>query len=138
MLTYEQIILVRESWGQVVPIADKAAELFYGKLFELDPALRPMFRGDMPEQGRKLMRMINIAVDNLDKLNDIMPALHDLGVQHLGYGVMNRHYDTVGEALLWTLGQGLGDAFTMEVMCAWMDVYSVLANTMKEAAREVA
>jgi hemoglobin-like flavoprotein len=138
MLTYEQIILVRESWGQVVPIADKAAELFYGKLFELEPALKPMFKGDMTEQGQKLMRMISIAVDNLDKLNDILPALQDLGVQHLQYGVMNTHYDTVGEALLWMLGQGLGDAFTMEVMCAWTDVYNLLANTMKEAAREAA
>jgi hemoglobin-like flavoprotein len=138
MLTPEQVTLVRETWSQVVPISDKAAELFYGKLFELDPALKPMFTGDMTEQGQKLTRMIGIAVDGLDKLDEIIPAVQDLGVKHLGYGVMNSHYDTVGEALLWTLGQGLGDAFTTEVMSAWTDVYTLLANTMKDAAREAA
>mgnify|MGYP001811944561 FL=1 len=138
MLTPEQITLVRDSWAQVVPIADTAAELFYGKLFELDPALKPMFRGDMKEQGQKLPRMIGIAVDGLDKLDEIVPAVQDLGVRHLDYGVKNSHYDTVGEALLWTLGQGLGDAFTTEVMAAWTDVYTLLADTMKSAAREAA
>jgi hemoglobin-like flavoprotein len=138
MLTPEQVTLVRETWAQVVPIADKAAELFYGKLFELDPALKPLFRGDMTEQGQKLTKMIGIAVDHLDKLEEIVPAVQDLGVRHLEYGVKNSHYDTVGEALLWTLGQGLGDAFTTEVMNAWTDVYTLLAGTMKDAAREAA
>ena len=138
MLTPEQITLVRDSWAQVVPIADTAAELFYGKLFELDPALKPMFRGDMKEQGQKLTRMIGIAVDGLDKLDEIVPAVQDLGVKHLDYGVKNSHYDTVGEALLWTLGQGLGDAFTTDVMAAWTEVYTLLAGTMKDAAREAA
>lgn len=138
MLTPEQITLVRDSWAKVVPIADTAAELFYGKLFELDPALKPMFKGDMKEQGQKLTRMIGIAVDGLDKLDEIVPAVQDLGVRHLEYGVKNSHYDTVGEALLWTLGQGLGDAFTTDVMAAWTDVYTLLADTMKNAAREAA
>lgn len=87
MVTTEQIKLVRDSWAQLVPIADQAAQLFYGRLFELDPALKPMFKGDMVEQGRKLMRMISIAVDNLDKLDDIVPTVQDLGVKHLDYGV---------------------------------------------------
>jgi hemoglobin-like flavoprotein len=138
MLTPEQVTLVRETWAQVVPIADKAAGLFYGKLFELDPALKPLFKGDMTEQGQKLTKMIGIAVDHLDKLEEIVPAVQDLGVRHLEYGVKNSHYDTVGEALLWTLGQGLGDAFTTEVMNAWTDVYTLLAGTMKDAAREAA
>ncbi len=138
MLTTEQIKMVQYSWAQVVPIADKAAELFYGRLFELDPTLKPMFKGDMVEQGQKLMRMIHIAVDNLDKLDDIVPAVQDLGVKHLEYGVKNSHYDTVGAALLWTLGQGLGDAFTTEVRSAWTEVYGLLASTMKDAAREAA
>ena len=138
MLTPEQITLVRDTWAQVVPIADTAAGLFYGKLFELNPALKPLFKGDMTEQGQKLTKMIGIAVDHLDKLEEIVPAVQDLGVRHLAYGVKNSHYDTVGEALLWTLGQGLGDAFTTEVMNAWTDVYTLLANTMKEAAREAA
>lgn len=138
MITIEQIDLVKGSWARVVPIASQAAELFYGKLFELDPSLKPMFKGDMTQQGEKLMRMIGIAVDNLDKLDEVVPAVQDLGVKHLDYGVKNSQYDTVGEALLWTLGQGLGDAFTTDVMDAWTDVYVLLATTMKEAAREAA
>ena len=138
MVTTEQIALVRDTWAQVLPIADKAAELFYGRLFELNPSLKVMFKGDMTEQGQKLMRMISIAVDNLDRLDEIVPTVQDLGVKHLEYGVKNSDYDTVGAALLWTLGQGLGDAFTTEVMAAWTDVYGLLAGTMKDAAREAA
>jgi hemoglobin-like flavoprotein len=138
MLTSEQISLVKDSWSQVVPIADKAAELFYAKLFELDPSLRTMFKSDMTEQGKKLTQMIGVAVDNLDKLDEIVPAVQDLGVRHLDYGVKTSHYDTVGAALLWTLGQGLGDAFTADVKSAWTDVYILLANTMKDAARAAA
>jgi len=104
----------------------------------MDPALKPMFKGDIKEQGEKLMKMIAVAVDNLDKLNEIVPAVQDLGVKHLDYGVKNSHYDTVGAALLWTLGQGLGEAFTPEVKSAWTDVYGLLATTMKDAAREAA
>ena len=138
MLTPEQISLVKNSWKQVVPIADQAAVLFYGKLFELDPSLKPMFKGDMTAQGQKLTRMISVAVEGLDNLDDIVPAIQDLGVKHLEYGVKNSQYDTVGESLLWTLGQGLGDAFTTEVMSAWTDVYDLLASTMKDAARAAA
>ena len=138
MITTEQIRMVQDTWAQVVPIADQAAELFYGKLFDLDPSLKPMFKGDMKEQGEKLTRMIGIAVDHLDKLDEVVPAVQDLGVKHLEYGVKTSHYDTVGEALLWTLGQGLGDAFTKDVMSAWAEVYGLLATTMKEAAREAA
>jgi len=137
MITAEQINLVKSSWDQVVPIAPQAAELFYGKLFELDPSLRHMFRGDMMAQGQKLMRMMGIAVNNLDKPGDILPAVQDLGVKHLDYGVKDSQYDTVGEALLWTLGRGLGDAFTVDVMNAWMSVYDFLATAMKDAARGV-
>ena len=138
MITSEQATLVRDSWNQLIPIAGQAAGLFYGKLFELDASLKPMFEGDMTEQGAKLMRMIGIAVDNLDRLDEVVPAVQELGVKHLGYGVKNSQYDTVGEALLWTLGQGLGDAFTKEVMVAWMEVYGLLANTMMDATREAA
>jgi len=138
MLTSEQITLVKDSWGKVVPIAGTAAGLFYGKLFEMDPALRPMFTSDMTVQGEKLMRMIGIAVDHLDKLDEIVPAVQELGVKHLDYGVRNSHYDTVGTALLWTLEQGLGEAFTPDVRKAWTEVYTLLASTMKAAATAAA
>jgi len=135
-MTPEQIELVKTSWAQVVPIADTAAKLFYGKLFELDPALKPLFKGDMTEQGRKLMRMVGTAVNGLDRLDQIVPAVKDLGVRHVAYGVQDSHYDTVGSALLWTLGQGLGESFTTDVETAWATVYGLLADTMKSAAAD--
>lgn len=137
-MTPEQITLVKSSWAKVVPIAPAAARLFYGKLFDLDPALRPLFKGDMEEQGKKLMRMVGTAVNGLDRLDQIVPAVRDLGIRHAGYGVTDAHYDTVGAALLWTLAQGLGEAFTPETRTAWARVYGLLADTMKAAAAEAA
>jgi hemoglobin-like flavoprotein len=126
--------LVRDSFAKVVPIAEPAAAMFYARLFDLDPSLKPLFKGDMPEQGRKLMAMIGTAVANLDKLETIVPAVQALGRRHAGYGVPAESYDTVGAALLWTLGQGLGDAFTPAVEAAWTEAYTVLATVMKDAA----
>lgn len=137
-MTPEQVVLVKSSWEKVVPISDKAAELFYGKLFELDPSLKSLFKGDMAEQGKKLMKMVNTAVNGLDRLNDIVPAVQQLGIRHIQYGVKDEHYDTVGAALLWTLGAGLGELFTEEVEQAWATVYGLLADTMKTAAAEAA
>ncbi len=137
-MTPEQVALIKSSWSKVTPIAEQAAELFYGKLFELDPSVKPLFTGDMKEQGRKLMAMISTAVNGLDRLPDIVPAVQELGRRHVGYGVKDEHYDTVGAALLWTLEQGLGDDFTPETKAAWAEVYGVLATTMKDAAREAA
>lgn len=134
-MTPEQIRLVQESFENVAPIADTAASLFYGRLFELDPSLRPMFTGDMDEQGRKLMRMIGIAVRSLDRLDSIVAAVETMGVRHVGYGVRDEHYDTVADALLWTLGQAFGNAFTPELKTAWTEAYTVLAETMKAAAK---
>jgi hemoglobin-like flavoprotein len=130
----DNIALVKTSWQQVLPIQDTAASLFYGRLFELDPALRALFRGDMTEQGRKLMTMITIVVGSLDRLDPILAAVEDLGRRHVGYGVTEAHYDTVGSALLWTLGQGLGDQFTAPVEAAWVEAYTTLASAMKQAA----
>lgn len=133
-ITLEQKKLVQESWELVVPIADTAAELFYGRLFELDPELKHLFRStDMKEQSRKLMQMLAMAVKGLDSLDKLVPAVEDLGRRHVGYGVKDSHYDTVGAALLWTLEKGLGDGFTPEVREAWTQVYTVLASVMKNA-----
>lgn len=137
-MTPEQVNLVKQSWAKVVPVAEQAAELFYGKLFELDPSLRDMFPSDMQEQGRKLMATINTAVNALDRLDTIVPTVQALGRRHVGYGVREEHYDTVGAALLWTLEQGLGEAFTPEVKTAWTETYTLLAATMKTAARAAA
>ena len=136
MVTDAQKALVQNSFATVATIADDAAVLFYQRLFELDPSLRPMFRGDMAEQRKKLMQMLTAAVKGLDRLEQLVPVVKDLGRRHAGYGVEDRHYDTVAEALLWTLEAGLGRAFTPEVKAAWVAVYTLLATTMKDAARE--
>ena len=136
MVTVAQKTLVQDSFKTIATIADDAAILFYQKLFELDPSLRPMFRGDMAEQRRKLMQMITAAVKGLDRLEQLVPVVQDLGRRHAGYGVAESHYDTVGAALLWTLEAGLGKTFTAEMKEAWTAVYVLLATTMKNAARE--
>ena len=120
----------------MLPIADQTGVQFYDRLFALDPALRPLFKGDIAEQSRMLMRMIATVVNGLDRLETMLPAVQALGARHAGYGVVDAHYQTVGDALLWTLRQGLGDSFTQEVAAAWSDAYGVLADTMQSVARD--
>lgn len=133
-MTPEMIEHVQNSWEKVKPISETAATLFYGRLFELDPSLEKLFSGDMEEQGKKLMTMLGTAVAGLRNLEAIVPAVEALGKRHVSYGVEAAHYDTVGAALIWTLSQGLGEAFTDEVEAAWVETYSTLATTMKAAA----
>lgn len=137
-MTPRQIGLIRASWDKVLPISEQAAELFYGKLFELDPELKPLFKTDLKEQGEKLMTMIDTVVKSLDNLEAVVPAAQESGVRHAGYGVKDEDYNTVAKALLWTLGQGLGDDFTDEVKEAWTEAYVILATTMKDAAKAAA
>jgi hemoglobin-like flavoprotein len=133
-MTPQSQAYVRDSFAKIVPIAPQAATLFYDRLFALDPALKPLFKGDMDRQGRALMAMIGTAVANLGQLEGIVPAVQDLGRRHATYGVQPAHYDTVAAALLWTLAQGLGDGFTPPVEAAWTEAYLVLATVMKDAA----
>ena len=135
MLTVAQKDLVQNSFKSIATIADDAAILFYQKLFELDPSLKSMFRGDMAEQRKKLMQMLTAAVKGLDRLEQLVPVVQDLGRRHGAYGVKESHYETVGAALLWTLEAGLGRNFTPEVKEAWIAVYGLLSTTMKDAAR---
>jgi len=137
-MTPEQKVLVQQSFAKVVPIADVAAALFYGKLFELDPELKDLFPEDLTEQGKKLMQVIGVAVKGLDKLDELVPVVEQLGIRHVNYGVKEDDYDTVGTALIWTLGQGLGDDFTPEVKDAWVTVYGILSSVMKTAAAKAA
>lgn len=134
IMTPQQITLVQNSWADVVPIQDTAADLFYQRLFSLDPSVRPMFRGDMQEQGKKLMRMLGLIVNSLTRIDELIPVAQEMAVKHVGYGVEAEHYDTVGAALLWTLEQGLGSKFTADVKAAWATAYGTLAGVMKEAA----
>ena len=131
------ITLVQESFEKVKPIASTAANIFYTKLFELDPALKPLFPSSdeaMVEQGNKLMKMLSSAVAGLSNLDMLVPVLQNLGKRHVEYQVKPSHYDTVGAALLGTLAVGLGDDFTPEVKDAWTDVYGTMATVMIDAS----
>ncbi len=128
----EQKRLVQDSFAQIAPIAEEAGQLFYARLFERDPTLRVLFRGDIREQSRHLMTALRFAVESLNRLEELLPALRQLGQRHVGYGVTPEHFALVGETLLWTLEQGLGDAFTPETREAWAEVYAVVATVMQE------
>jgi nitric oxide dioxygenase len=129
-MTPEQIANVRDSFGKVAPIADQAAALFYGRLFEIAPETRALFKSDISEQGRKLMATLAVVVRGLDDLPSLMPAVTRLAERHAGYGVAAVHYAPVGAALLWTLEQGLGEGFTPEVKDAWTTAYGTLSGVM--------
>jgi hemoglobin-like flavoprotein len=129
-MTPESIFLVQSSFDKLVPDAELFAATFYARLFELDPRLRGMFRGDLAEQGRKLMQMLTVVVRGLDRLPTLLPAVHALGARHAGYGVTSADYDRVGAALIWTLQRMLGPRCTIGVALAWANAYAVLAEQM--------
>ncbi len=133
MVTEAQKDLVQSSWAKVEPIAADAAKLFYAKLFELDPAVKPLFKANLEDQGAKLMKTLTLAVKGLNNLDRLVPVVQDLGKRHKDYGVLPQHYDTVAAALLDTLEKGLGDAWTPETKDAWVAVYTVLSKTMIDA-----
>lgn len=130
----KDVALVQESFKKVIPIADKAAEIFYNKLFEFDPELKKLFKSDIKEQGKKLMATLAIVVNGLDRPETIIPAAEKLAIKHVDYGVKAEDYTTVGNALLYTLKQGLGTSFTDETRKSWIEAYKVLADVMKKAA----
>ena len=132
-MTPHQITLVQTSFANVVPIAATAADLFYGRLFEIAPDVRRLFPDDMTEQKKKLMAMLGTAVGGLTRLDRLVPAVRALGERHAGYGVTAAQFAPVGAALLWTLEQGLGEAFTPEVRQAWTTVYNTLSSIMIDA-----
>jgi hemoglobin-like flavoprotein len=134
IMTNEQIKLVQDSFRQVAPIAETAAQLFYTRLFELDPDLELLFKGNLTEQGRKLMQMLALAVSSLDRMEQLLPIVRSLGTRHVSYGVRDKDYDTVGQALLWTLRKGLAETFTPDVELAWTNVYTTLASAMQSGA----
>lgn len=130
----DDIDRVQASFAKVVPIRAAAAELFYGRLFEIAPEVKPMFKGDMKEQGRKLMTTLAVVVNGLKDLPSILPAAEALAVKHNDYGVKPEHYAPVGEALIWTLEQGLGPDFTPETRQSWIAAYGALSGVMIAAS----
>lgn len=135
-MTPQQIELVQSSFRLVEPIVEPAANMFYDRLFQLDPSLRRMFRAPQAEQARKLAHVLTVVVNSLSRPQQILPAVEELGRRHSAYGVQPEHYATVGAALLWTLQAGLGEAFTPEVRDAWSSAYLFLSTTMQKAAAE--
>lgn len=130
-MNHTTVKLIQTSFAQVEPHADLVAALFYRHLFALDPALRPLFRGDMKSQGRKLMGMLRMVVHGLERLDTLVASVEALGERHAAYGVCDAHFNTVGAALLATLADGLGDDFTPDVQAAWTEAYTILAATMR-------
>lgn len=131
-MTPDQISLIRSTFRQIDP--DSAAAAFYDRLFETAPGIRDLFPSDLTAQGKKLMATLGLVVNGLDDIEEILPAVRELGVRHVDYGTDPADYDAVGDALLWTLEQGLGPAFTEEAKMAWNEAYSLIAATMIEAA----
>jgi hemoglobin-like flavoprotein len=129
-MTPADVALVQSSFDKVKPIADDAAALFYGRLFEIAPEVKPLFKGDIKEQGRKLMATLAVVVNGLDNLPSILPAASALAKKHVGYGVKPGHYTPVGAALLWTLERGLGAAWTPQLAAAWTGAYTTLSGFM--------
>jgi len=129
-MTPDDVELVQSTFEQVRPISQEAAGMFYGRLFEIAPEVKPLFKGDMTEQGRKLMATLAVVVGSLHSLPTILPAVSTLAKKHVEYGVKPSHYAAVGAALLWTLERGLGTAWTPEIANAWTSAYATLSNFM--------
>jgi nitric oxide dioxygenase len=128
----KQITLVQQSFEKVVPIAGTAATLFYDRLFETAPEVKPLFKGDMDQQKLALMQTLGIVVKGLSQPETILPAVKSLAERHKDYGVHPEHFQSVGASLLWTLEKGLGDAYTPEVNDAWVAAYTLLSGVMIE------
>jgi hemoglobin-like flavoprotein len=129
-MTPEQVALVQQSFAKVAPISDRAATIFYDRLFEIAPQVKAMFPSDMTEQRKKLMATLAVVVNGLNNLQSVLPAASALAKRHVSYGAKPEHYPVVGSALLWTLEKGLGSAWTSEVADAWDAAYSTLSGFM--------
>ena len=128
--------LIQQSFSLLAPRTDRVAELFYGRLFELEPDLRALFSTDLRQQGRKLIQTLAVVVVGLDHFERMVPVLQELGRRHVGYGALKQHYALVEDALIWTLAETLGDEFTAEARRAWTTVYGLLSATMQSALPE--
>jgi hemoglobin-like flavoprotein len=133
-LTQQQVEVLQSSFRILEPLGATAADLFYRRLFELDPSVVPLFKGNMNEQGRKFMQVLAVAVGGMSSLPTLAPVIRQLGARHAIYGVQPQHYESVRDALLWALARVLQDAYTEEVRTTWATAYAALAGVMKEAA----
>jgi hemoglobin-like flavoprotein len=135
-MTKHQIELVQKSWRYVSTNIITAGNIFYERLFEESPHLKPLFKGNMKEQENKLISMITFAVGKLHNIDEITRDVVALGARHNAYGVKEEHYHNVASALLWTLEKGLGDQWSAELKQAWTDLYTMLAGIMMQAPKK--
>jgi hemoglobin-like flavoprotein len=133
-MTLQQIGLVQSTFRNIEPMATMAAGIFYKRLFEIEPTTTALFKGDIKQQGQKFMQVLAVAVGGLSNVSTLVPMIQQLGLRHAGYGVRAEHYESVRQALLWTLALTLQDAYTEDVRSAWSTAYALLAGVMKEAA----
>ena len=126
----KQIQLVKESWSLVATNPEAAGKLFYGRLFEVAPGVRHMFKGEITEQSRKLMGMLAMIVSKLHKLDTLIDEIKMLAKRHDKYGAKREHYQVVGECLIWTLNRGLGEHWNKETEEAWVAAYTLLSGAM--------
>jgi hemoglobin-like flavoprotein len=129
-MTPDQVTLVQQSFAKVAPIADTAASLFYERLFEIAPAVKPLFPADMAEQRDKLMATLAAVVAGLGNMENILPVASALAKRHVDYGVRPEHYKPVGSALLWTLERGLGEGWSSDLAAAWSAAYGTVSRYM--------
>jgi hemoglobin-like flavoprotein len=136
MITPEQVQQVQSSFTQLLPMAEAVGEMLYSRIFELAPEARALFKEDIRPQAKRTMAAVKVAVEGLDRLDDVAPFLIRLGARHVNYGVRPEHFTVVGEALLWTLEEGLGDSFTPELRDAWAAAWDVVAGAMVSGLRQ--
>lgn len=137
-MTPAQISIIQQSWQTVTPIADTTVDLFYSRLFFLNPQLRALFPAELADQKRKMVSMLSRLVTALSDVQSIIPSVQALGRRHALYGVTTRDYDTVAAALLWSLEQGLGKAWNDAVKESWIAAYALLSNVMLAATKPAA
>jgi nitric oxide dioxygenase len=135
-MTQQQVYLLQQSWQWVKPIAKEAGFLFYEKLFVAAPGVRHLFKEDTTEQANKLVVMLGFVVSKLHRLEDIIDDVQKLGVRHNQYGAKPEHYDVVGQCLIETLKDGLGNKWNDELQEAWVTAFTILKNAMIEAQQQ--
>jgi len=136
-MTPQQVKLVGDSFAKVLPIAGVTADLFYDHLFEIAPEVRPLFPDDLVEQKKKFIAMLAMVITNLHDFGKIAPVVADLGTRHVAYGIVAKHYEPFGTALLQALEDCLGVDFTPPVKAAWTKAYMSLADVMKREAAKL-
>ncbi len=133
-MTPREIELIRNSFAKVRPAATFVAQMFYARLFRLAPEVKALFGADMQAQRESLMAALEEVVLRLEDFDALLPLVKGLAHRHVGFGVEAAHYEPVGDALIWALGQALGPAFDEETKAAWRVAYGAMSSAMIASA----